>query len=114
MFPESGRRASRVDVLIQRVMQGEDAHSILTEARIDTGKRQQVNSMLRGGGFDGNGRFGRIGEALNKLTGILSQFGLEAKVFRLITKRQRRNDAPDRRVHVAGEVRRKSNWSRTC
>ena len=44
---------------------------------LDAGKRQIVNGLLSSAGFDGNGRFDTVGQAMNRLTGILEQQGIE-------------------------------------
>ena len=44
---------------------------------LDQGQRQVVNGLLLNAGFDGNGRFDSIGQAINRLTGILEGRGIE-------------------------------------
>lgn len=57
-----------------------EAYSILLASmgrRLDSASRREGNAALRKAGFDGNGRFRRIGEALASAFKVLSRIGIE-------------------------------------
>jgi hypothetical protein len=45
--------------------------------KFDNKKREVINQALRKAGFDGNGRFKSIGQALNVASGVLRKYGFE-------------------------------------
>lgn len=47
-------------------------------ARMDPATKREGNALLRRAGFDGNGRFRRVGEALNVAFSTLAKVGIEA------------------------------------
>ena len=51
--------------------------TVAADRKLDRALRERVNSDLARAGFDGNGRFRSIGQALNKLSGILQKHGIE-------------------------------------
>lgn len=51
---------------------------LLTESsRLDSSLRQRVNAALEKAGFDGNGRWSRIGQALTDAHVVMGRFGIE-------------------------------------
>lgn len=53
------------------------AHTVTAGRKLDSGTRQKANAALGKAGLDGNGRFRRIGEALNTIAKVLERFGLQ-------------------------------------
>lgn len=49
----------------------------LGTAPLSESERQLINGLLRQAGFDGNGRFDSIGQAINRLSGILESRRVE-------------------------------------
>jgi hypothetical protein len=48
-----------------------------SSAKLEEPLRKKVNQDLRRAGFDGNGRFSSVGQAINKMTAIIEKHGLE-------------------------------------
>ena len=53
------------------------AHTVTAGRKLDAKTRQQANRDLIKAGLDGNGRFKRIGEALNAIARVLERHGIE-------------------------------------
>lgn len=49
-----------------------------SRARLDNRLKSDINRSLRKAGFDGKGRWQKIGQALNVAFGVLAKHGLEA------------------------------------
>lgn len=53
------------------------AHVVTAERKLDRKTQQKVNQDLIKAGLDGNGRFRRVGEALNTIAKVLDRNGLQ-------------------------------------
>lgn len=60
--------------------------------RLETKTKRAINKELRGNGFDGNGRFNSLGEALGLLSDVIARYELaEFGMMGEVTKEGKKN-----------------------